>query len=212
MKTDPSMSDTQRIPVRSYPRPCGECGEISVQPATIAYEARVKHDGKSYEFPVASLNVDRCGNCQQLYFTQETDDQISAGLRAKVGLLSPEEIRQQLERLKLTQREFAEHLTVSQESVSRWLTGTNIQSRSLDTLMRLYFRFANVRNELTLRTPVSLDNNLVSYPFPVSTSGDYGTGSTTILEHERSGKYKVWSQDQFPDEVDQRSLLFSLTG
>ena len=114
----------------------------------ISYTAKVKHDGKLYEFLIPQLVIDQCEHCGEQFFTNSTDEQISREMRAKIGLLQPEEIRQQLDALGLTQREFAEHLRVAQESVSRWLTGTSIQSRSLDTLMRLYFQLPNVRETL----------------------------------------------------------------
>lgn len=139
---------------RQFPRRCAECGQGAVQRTLIAYEAEVKHDGKLYKFEIPELKIEQCSNCGEQYFDAETDYQISAGLRSHLGLLQPDEIRQELEALELTQRDFAEHLRVAPESVSRWLTGASIQSRSLDTLMRIYFRFPHVR--ATLNDPAAL--------------------------------------------------------
>ena len=142
-------SPERAVPMaKSYPRYCAECGKSAVQKTTISYAAKVKHDGKHYEFLIPQLVIDQCEDCGEQFFTNSTDEQISRELRAKVGLLQSDEIRQQLDALGLTQREFAEHLRVAPESVSRWLTGTSIQSRSLDTLMRLYFQLPNVRETL----------------------------------------------------------------
>jgi putative zinc finger/helix-turn-helix YgiT family protein len=145
---DISSPDRTVSPAKPYPRYCAECANTAVQKTTISFTAKVKHDGKLYEFLIPQLVIDQCDHCGEQFFTNSTDEQISRELRQKVGLLQPEEIRQQLDALELTQREFSEHLRVAQESVSRWLTGTSIQSRSLDTLMRLYFQLPNVRETL----------------------------------------------------------------
>ena len=33
---------------KPYPRRCTECGEVAVRPAKIAYNAKIKHDGKLF--------------------------------------------------------------------------------------------------------------------------------------------------------------------
>lgn len=187
----------EQAPPRPYPRKCAECGEVAVEQKVIPYDAEVKHDGKLHKFHIDHLVIDQCSHCGEQYFTNDTDDQISSGLRLHVGLLQPDEIRQQLELLGLTQREFAEHLRVAQESVSRWLTGAAIQSRSLDTLMRLYFRLPSVREELkqpgTLATPAadaSKDHMAVGQRVwfvateRPTTSGPLPSWSTTRLQAE----------------------------
>jgi len=75
----------------------------------------------------------------------DANDQITDALRRQVGLLTPEQIRKNRESLGLVQREIASILGVGESTVSRWETGTQIQQRSLDKLMRLYFAFPDVR-------------------------------------------------------------------
>lgn len=113
------------------------------------YDAEVRHDGRLHVFRVTNLRVDRCGACGELLFTNATDEQISSALREHLKLLSPEEMRERLELLGMTQKEFAERIGVAPESVSRWLTGRQIQSRAMDNLIRLFFRFDNVRSALS---------------------------------------------------------------
>ncbi len=134
---------------KPYPRRCSECGAVAVQSVTIPYKAEVKHDGKLHQFRVARLKVDKCGQCGEEFFTNVTDEQITAGLRTKVGLLAPDDIRQQLDRLGISQRTLASHLRIAPETVSRWMTGLAIQNRALDTLMRIYFDFPSVRQSLS---------------------------------------------------------------
>ncbi len=125
---------------RRFPQRCPECGKTDVCPDAIPYDARAKHDGSVYTFSIAALKVNKCQSCGEVFFDNTTDEQISQGLREHLGLLSPEEIRQRLGRLGLTQKEFAERISIAPETVSRWLSGTYIQSRAYDKLMRFFFQ------------------------------------------------------------------------
>src|SRR5262245_52322130 len=102
---------------RPYPRHCAQCGNDVVYSACISYDAAVKHDGKVHQFRIPSLVLDKCQSCGEEYFTNSTDEQISAALRQLLGLLQPAEIREQLAQLGITQRAFAEHLRVAPETV-----------------------------------------------------------------------------------------------
>jgi hypothetical protein len=120
-----------------FPLPCPECGKVAVQRATIAYDAEVKHDGRLHTFPIPELHVTKCGECGEVLFDSVTDDQISAALRTHLGLLSPVEIRERLNTLGLTQKEFCERARgIAPATLSRWLSGLYIQNRTSDSLMR----------------------------------------------------------------------------
>ena len=139
-------ADTKAKP---FPRRCLECGEVNVRPATIAYEGEVKHDGRVYAIRVAQLPVNKCRACGEVFFTNVTDDQISQALRSRLSLLPPDDIRRCLDVLDLRQKDFADRIGVAPETVSRWLSGAQIQSRAMDNLMRLFFGFQNVRDALS---------------------------------------------------------------
>jgi len=144
---------TVTLKTKPYPRGCTECGETTVMPTDIAYDAEVKHDGRLHRFRISSLTIDKCGRCGEEYFTNRTDEQIAAALREFLGLLQPQDIRRRLDELGLTQRSFAERLGVAPETVSRWLNGLSIQTRAMDNLMRVFFGFESVRNVLTADGP-----------------------------------------------------------
>jgi DNA-binding transcriptional regulator YiaG len=172
---------SKKTAIKPYPRRCAECGEAAVAPTTIAYDAQVKHDGRLHTFRIASLGIDKCQSCGEEYFTNSTDEQISAGLRESIGLLHPKDIRCRLDEFQISQRVFAEHLRVAPETVSRWMTGLAIQTRALDTLMRVYFAFPSVRKALARGGPLSdlglkdaksagSDCEVVARPLPISSS------------------------------------------
>ncbi len=127
---------------RQFPYPCAECGKPEVGQAVIPYDAEVKHDGRLYRFHIRELRVNRCNACGEVYFDAATDAQISQGLREHLQLLSPDEIREGLHSLGLTQRKFAEQTGIASETISRWLSGAYIQSRAMNTLMRMCFERA----------------------------------------------------------------------
>lgn len=139
---------TTRLSTKPYPRRCAECGTVTVESVAIPYKAEVKHDGKLHQFAIPKLKIDKCRTCGEEFFTSDTDEQITSGLRSVIGLLSPEEIRQRLRELGITQRTFAGQLRIAPETVSRWMSGAAIQNRALDTLMRIYFDFPVVRRTL----------------------------------------------------------------
>jgi putative zinc finger/helix-turn-helix YgiT family protein len=121
---------------------CVECGKTAAQPTVIPYDAEVKHDGRLCRFHIDSLQINRCEACGEIYFDATTDAQISQGLREHLQLLSPDEIRAGIRSLGLTQREFAEQTGIAPETISRWISGAYIQSRAMNTLMRMCFERA----------------------------------------------------------------------
>ncbi len=142
------------MPDKPFPRRCPQCRLREVYLATVPYDAQVKHDGRMYRFHVASLHVNRCQQCGFVSFDTQTDEEISQGLRHEIGLLSPAEIRDHLGRLGWNQKQFAEHLKTSPETVSRWLSGGYIQSRAMDTSMRNLFELEAIRRSTGPRASV----------------------------------------------------------
>lgn len=147
----PDVKHPPEVPsarTRQYPMRCAECGEKGVRPATIEYTVQKAHDGRIYPLHIPALRVLRCGNCGEVLFDRDADEQISTALRFELRLLTPAQIRDNINALSLTQKEFAARLGVAAETVSRWLTGTLIQSRAMDNLMRVYFAVPEVRAAL----------------------------------------------------------------
>ena len=85
--------------------------------------------------------------------TLEVDDQINAALRAHLHLLTPADMRAALARIGLTQKDAAERLGIAEETLSRWLNETQIQSRAMDNLLRAFFAFPAVRDALQAHDP-----------------------------------------------------------
>ena len=134
---------------RPFPWRCHHCWKDAVYPGTVSFDAQIRHDGRVYEFNIPRLEIPVCRSCGEKSFTLQVDDQINAALRAHLRLLTPAEIAAALERIGLTQKEAAERLGIAEATLSRWLTETQIQSRAMDNLLRVFFAFPQVRRALS---------------------------------------------------------------
>ncbi len=112
------------------------------------YPAEVRHDGRLHAFVVHDLETPTCASCGARVFTESVDEQINVALREHLQLLSPEQIRAAISRIGLSQKAVAQRLGIAEATLSRWLSRTQIQSRSMDTLLRVYFAFPRVREAL----------------------------------------------------------------
>jgi putative zinc finger/helix-turn-helix YgiT family protein len=144
---------------RPFPWRCRHCGKNQVVMTTVSYDAEVRHDGRLYTFTIPQLEIPACKACGQKVFTEKVDDQINAALRSHLHLLSPDEMRKALERVTMTQKEVTERLGIAEATLSRWLNESQIQSRAMDNLLRLFFAFPEVRNALKehAQDPIGVD-------------------------------------------------------
>jgi putative zinc finger/helix-turn-helix YgiT family protein len=133
-------------------------------PSTIRHNAHVRHDGRQYEFDIPNLEIPVCQNCGEKVFSVRVDDQINAALRVHLHLLTPAEIAAALERVGLTQKEAAERLGIAEATLSRWLNESQIQSRAMDNLLRVFFAFPQVRRELAAETITHLGLTDITEP------------------------------------------------
>lgn len=133
----------------SPPARCHHCRKTEVVPITIEYQASVRHDGRLHEFTIPALQISACRACGEKVFTEQVDEQINNALRAHLHLLTPSQIRDGLKQVGLTQKEAARRLGIAEATLSRWLSGAQIQSRALDNLLRTYFAFPQVREALS---------------------------------------------------------------
>jgi putative zinc finger/helix-turn-helix YgiT family protein len=147
------MTDIQRTSaserLKKYPIRCIECGKKEVRPTILARDVKKNHDGRVYDLHISDLPATQCSACGEVYFTTESDERIAASLRDHLGLLTPDQIRANLESLKLNQKDTADRLGIAAETLCRWLSGAMIQSRAMDNLLRGFFACPELREKLT---------------------------------------------------------------
>jgi putative zinc finger/helix-turn-helix YgiT family protein len=93
------------------------------------------------EIPVPSVPHLKCPNCGEAVIeykeAKRHNEDAIAIYRRKYGLLSADEIRAIRQHYGLTQEALAGLLRLGANTVSRWESGRNVQSASLDILLRL---------------------------------------------------------------------------
>jgi putative zinc finger/helix-turn-helix YgiT family protein len=142
---------TKRAPKaeRPFPWRCRHCGKQEVVMATTQYNAEVRHDGRLHIFTIPRLELPVCQACGQKVFTEQVDAQVNNALRAHLKLLTPDQIRDGIKRVRLSQKNFAARLGIAAATLSRWLNETQIQSRAMDNLVRAFLAFPQLRTALS---------------------------------------------------------------
>ena len=78
--------------------------------------------GRKYTVTVKDFRVLQCQRCQVIVFDEAANETLSNALRVEAGLLRPEEIHANREKLGLTQKQLAGFLRISESTLSRWET------------------------------------------------------------------------------------------
>lgn len=125
---------------KPYPWTCGNCAQKRVEPVVRDYTVDFKHDGKLHNIVLSQIEIPTCQNCGNVQTGIEIGDKVTKALRERVGLLFPEQIKQQRTALNLNQEQLGECIGAAKESISRWETGALIQSVSTDKLLRMFFK------------------------------------------------------------------------
>jgi putative zinc finger/helix-turn-helix YgiT family protein len=131
-----------------FPWKCIRCKERKVFEDIVMHEVDVEHDGRSYHVKVDDLKTPKCRKCGFVQPDAEANEAITAAFLVQAKLLLPQQIRAYREELGLTQKLLANTLGVAEATVSRWETGAQIQQRSLDNLLRLFFGLPSVQETL----------------------------------------------------------------
>jgi len=145
----PETVEQPAATAKPFPWKCSKCKQREMRPARTDYTTEIHHDGRLHTVHVPDLQIIKCSSCGEWTYSDPGEAQLFHALRHLLGLLQPEEIRQSIKALNLTQRELAARLGVAEESVSRWINGAMIQSLAMDRLLRVYFASPEARAVLT---------------------------------------------------------------
>jgi putative zinc finger/helix-turn-helix YgiT family protein len=126
---------------KPFPWTCGQCAQKTIEPVVKDYQVAFKHDGKLHPIKLSQIEVPTCKNCGAEQTDLQIGQQVTSELRRKLGLLFPEEIKSHRSALKLSQEQLGQCIGAAKESISRWETGTLIQSVSTDKLLRMFFKY-----------------------------------------------------------------------
>lgn len=115
---------------------CPNCGnQMKESKSSLSYPI----DGE--EIKVANSPHLFCPKCKEVILRKDEvrllRENAMAIYRKKYGLLSGEEIKRLRERLEFSQIQLADLLRLGVNTISRWESGRNVQSASMDILLRL---------------------------------------------------------------------------
>lgn len=127
---------------------CHQCGIAMVHRIAPAHRVKMRYEGSPHDVFVDDMPEWHCAACDVSVTDGDSDKSLQDALRKHIGLLSPQQIKAGLRELRISQDKFAERLGCAAESVSRWLNGVVLQSRTYDRFMRIYFHFPEVRGML----------------------------------------------------------------
>jgi len=130
---------------REYCSKCSRCRERAVVIAKVSYELQADHDGHKHLVSIPDFTVPQCTKCGNISHDFEASEQISRAIRKHVGILQPEQIRAQRERLEISQETLAEMLGVDIGEVQRWENSEELQSRHIDRFLRAFFLLPGLR-------------------------------------------------------------------
>jgi putative zinc finger/helix-turn-helix YgiT family protein len=156
------VTEVMRTP-EPFPWLCSRCAAEKVFPEKITYETTLRYEGRNYQLVVAEVPALKCKDCGETLLNNESDDFLARAFRDELKLLQPENIREGRKLWNLNQREFAEVLGVAEESISRWETGAQMQSRVVDKIMRVYFASPEARAVLAAaKTDATIGTGVVN--------------------------------------------------
>jgi len=115
---------------------CPECGTPMKERRG---KLRLPVNGEEITVPEATHLI--CPRCHEVLLRSDDARRLRRGAleiyRAKYGLLSADDIRSIRERLDLTQAELAHLLRLGGNTISRWESARNVQTASMDMLLRM---------------------------------------------------------------------------
>ncbi len=144
---------------------CPNCRERAVQVVAEDYPTTLEHDGRAFDLLVPNLPVLVCSKCNYRTLDSVAVSMLGTALRDAAGLLQPETIRKYRLALKLGQKAMADHLGIAPATLSRWETGTQIQQRGYDKLLRQYFANPEVRRSLSITMGISCETAVLKLDF-----------------------------------------------
>jgi len=132
--------------MKPFPWKCGVCRERAVSRDVLpVYETEMEHDGRKYSVAVLNFEVLRCASCGTIILDDPAEERLHETFLDKIGLLHPSAIRKERDALGLTQKQLANALEISESTLSRWETGTQIQQRCMDKILRAFFALPTLR-------------------------------------------------------------------
>ena len=119
---------------------CGGSATSTLQTQTFPY----KHGDQTVELPIAA-EVFACTTCGFQWTDSDAEVARHDAVCRYLGVLTPGDVRRGRQQAGLTQVQLAQLTGIGEASIKRWESGSLIQNRSHDLLLRLAFQGEGLR-------------------------------------------------------------------
>lgn len=116
---------------------CPLCGHDTRETVQGTFTMEVPTNVPGGPIVVENATWEHCHQCDENVIGHELNQAIERVQYQRLGLLTPEQIRQIREKSGLTATEMSQLLNAGDKSFTRWENGKSIQNKSTDTLLRL---------------------------------------------------------------------------
>ena len=117
-----------RTSARAFPWRCADCGKKEIRPAIVNYDAPLKYEGDLLSIKIPDLELSCCANCGNRPITDAAESAIIQAARKTLNLLTPDQIRTNLEELGINQKDFSWKLGIAPETLSHWLNDSMLHA------------------------------------------------------------------------------------
>lgn len=116
---------------------CAFCGHEARETVHGTFTMEVPPNVPGGAIAIENATWEHCDNCDEDVIGDELNKAIERVRYQRLGLLTPDQIRQIREKSGLTATEMSQLLNAGDKSFTRWENGKSIQNKSTDTLLRL---------------------------------------------------------------------------
>ncbi len=116
---------------------CPLCGNETLEERTGVFEMAVPDNIPGGVIQIPNAQWQGCSTCNEEIIPDELSQAIQQERLKRLGLLSPDEIKQIRAKTGLSAVEMAQILGAGDKSYTRWENGKSIQNKSTDTLLRV---------------------------------------------------------------------------
>lgn len=116
---------------------CPICGHDERETMHGIFSMEVPSNVPGGAIEIADATWEHCNACGEDFIADELSKAIERVQYHRLGLLSPEQIRQVREKTGLSAVEISQLLNAGDKSYTRWESGKSIHNKSTDTLIRL---------------------------------------------------------------------------
>ena len=134
---------------------------------------------------VPNSKWEECEACGESLLSPELLEKLDKQRYARLGLLTPAEIRSIRENTGLTQFQIAEKLGIGEKTYTRWESGKSLQNKSSDNLIRLFAMNPMSFEQLESQRNPSKDDWLAGYLLNCSSQTNWNAEYTVqVIEQQ----------------------------